>query len=708
MKITVLKPSKGKVTTTWLEPEEVVSLVRSDKYSREIGEFRGLYPLMKGEKAELPRVNKALPALCFGAELERTDGNNFVHANDYRPVVANENRLLLIEVSNLKDYRVATQLRNMAAQLPQTFMAFIGYDDHSLKIVVRFEASGYDNDADALRDAFTDVRHFYSAQLNITPDITTPSPTQLCTLSHDPEAYYNENAMPFYITLQNHSGKTSVMKADIREEGGRKKQTGKLLPGRDAEQTERMIFQFCLEKALDKHLMAFDGEEAERVLCSLAVYCRESDIPLANAIRKVSYRADLNGDMELVRHIFTSTYKQKTQRKGDPMRHVNQNSLLMWNTQFFMNTYYDLRMNMLTHRAEFRRKDIPGDTFRTLETEDQNSMTIRAQSAGLKSWDRDLSRYINSREIAQYNPIEEYLCALPHWDGKDRVAQLAARIPTDTPNWQEFFHTWMLGMVAGWMGRDSEHSNALVPLLTGKQGTGKTSFCRILLPKELRAYYAENLNLKSETSIALAMSSRALINIDEFDKYTRSQHPLLKFLISQNDVDMRLPFAAHLEMRRRFASFIATTNSDRPLADTTGSRRYLCVRVTGTIDFTTPIDYPQLYAQLLAEVQDGRPFWLNNEQTKQLMAQNEEFLSISGIQQMLVTALTDADEEGEWLSLTEILERLQQRFPKFKPTGNVFREMGRSLKAMHITTKHTKTGNLYMVRFADNNSHKKV
>ena len=700
MKITVLKPSKGKVTTTWLEPEEVVSLVRSDKYSREIGEFRGLYPLMKGEKVELPRVNKALPALCFGAELERTEGNDFVHPNSYRPVIAKENNLLQIEVSNLKDYNVATRLRNMASQLPQTFMAFIGYDDHSLKTIVRFEVSGYDNTADAFRDAFSDVRHFYSAQLRVTPDITTPSPTQLCTLSHDPEAYYNESAMPFYLSAQNHLSKTGVWKENGRETDSQTQHTGKLLPGRDPEQTERMIFQFCLEKALDKHLMAFDGEEAERVLCSLAVYCRESDIPLANAIRKVGYRADLNGDMELVRHIFTSTYKHKAQRKGDPMRHVNQNSLLMWNTQFFMNTYYDLRMNMLTHRAEFRRKDIPGDSFRTLEPEDQNSMTIRAQSAGLKSWDRDLSRYINSREIAQYNPIEEYLYALPRWDGKDRVAQLASRVPTDTPNWQEFFHTWLLGMVAGWMGRDSEHSNALVPLLTGRQGTGKTSFCRILLPKELRQYYAENLNLKSDTSIALAMSSRALINIDEFDKYTHSQHPLLKFLISQNDVDMRLPFAAHLETRRRFASFIATTNSDRPLADTTGSRRYLCVRVTGTIDFITPIDYPQLYAQLLAEVQNGRPFWLNNEQTKQLMAQNEKFLCIAGLPQMLSAVITPAktDEESEWMSLSEILEQVQKKFPNYCPTTNVFHELGRCLKAMSTEMRHTRSGNIYKVR----------
>ena len=704
MKITVLKPSKGRVTTTWLTPQELVNLVRSDKYSRQIGEFREIYPMMKGEKVELPRVNTELPALCFGAELERTDGNNFVSLHGYHPVVARENRLLLIEVSNLKDYREATLLRNAAADLPLTYIAFIGYDDRSLKIIVKFEAPDYDDNAAAWRDAFRSVSQFYAAQLHKMPDFIDPSPLQLCSLSHDPEAYLNEHATPFYQTL--HSPYSPTVRRMMQRSDAQTEPHGKLLPGRNQEQTERMVFQFCLDKALDSHLMATDGEEAERMLCSLAVYCRESDIPLANAIRKTSYRPDLNTDMELVKRIFSSTYKRLAKRKGDPLRHVSRNSLLVWGTRHFIDTYYDLRMNILTHQAEFRRKDIPGDTFRTIEKEDQNSMTIHALAAGLKSWDRDLARYINSREIAHYNPIEDYLTQLPQWDGTDRISPLSARIPTDTPNFQPFFHTWLLGMVACWTGRDRNHGNALVPLLTGRQGTGKTSFCRILLPQELRPYYAENMNLKSETSVALAMSGRALINIDEFDKFTRSQHPLLKFLISQNDIDMRLPFASHLEMRRRFASFIATTNSDRPLVDATGSRRYLCVNVTGPIDFTTPVDYPQLYAQLLTELQEGHPFWLNDQQTAQLMEQNERFREVSGIQQMLASVIAPPDEQGEWMSLTEILKHLQERFPKYRPTGNFPREMGRALKTLHVETKHTYVGNLYKIRLNKNNFNK--
>jgi hypothetical protein len=198
------------------------------------------------------------------------------------------------------------------------------------------------------------------------------------------------------------------------------------------------------------------------------------------------------------------------------------------------------------------------------------------------------------------------------------------------------------------------------------------------------------------------MSGRALINIDEFDKFTRSQHPLLKFLISQNDIDMRLPFASHLEIRRRFASFIATTNSDRPLVDATGSRRYLCVNVTGPIDFTTPVDYPQLYAQLLAELHEGHPFWLDDQQTAQLMEQNERFREVSGIQQMLASVIAPSDEQGEWMSLTEILKHLQERFPKYRLTGNIFSDMGRSMKAMNIEIKRTKSGNLYKIKFNNN------
>ena len=580
MKFTFLKPSRGKVTTSWMSVRDIATLIRSEQSRRWVEPFRDLYAIPTYGTTLLPKVNPMLPAICFGSILKKCRQNDYTSKQNFQPKIIHQNEVILLEINRLESREEACRLRDLAAELPQTLLAFVGYDALSVRIVCAAPCHG--------------GQVFYQAQLGMEVELQE-APTALCTLSYDPDCYVNPSAT----------------------------------------------------------------------------------------------------------RSFADTYRELSRRKDQPLKKVSQNMLLMWQTRHFMDSHYELRLNELTRQAEFRQRDLPGDTFRPLAKEDQNTMTIRALEAGLPSWDRDLDRFINSREIRQYNPVRAYLDQLSPWDGQDRITPLALRIPTDTPHWPEYFHTWMLAMVACWQGIDREHGNALVPLLTGYQGSGKTSFCRVLLPPELRPYYAENLNLKSETTLALALSSRALINIDEFDKFSRGQHPLLKFLISQNEVDMRLPFAAHMEQRRRFASFIATTNNSRPLVDPSGSRRYLCVNVTGPIDFLTPIDHDQVYAQLRDELCHGRRYWLNKTETARLMEQNACFQEISGIQHLLTSMIMPGAGQGEWLSLTEILKRLQERFPKFKPTGNIFSEMGRSLKAMHVEAKHTSTGNLYNVRFAE-------
>ena len=551
MKITLLKPSRGKVTTSWMSVRDIAALIRSEQSRRWVEPFRDLYAIPTYGTTLLPKVNPMLPALCFGSILKKCRQNDYTSKQNFQPKIIHQNEVILLEINRLESREEACRLRDLAAELPQTLLAFVGYDALSVRIVCAAPCHG--------------GQVFYQAQLGMEVELQE-APTALCTLSYDPDCYVNPSAS----------------------------------------------------------------------------------------------------------RSFADTYRELSRRKDQPLKKVSQNMLLMWQTRHFMDSHYELRLNELTRQAEFRQRDIPGDTFRPLAKEDQNTMTIRALEAGLPSWDRDLDRFINSREIRQYNPVRAYLDQLSPWDGQDRITPLALRIPTDTPLWPDYFHTWMLAMVACWQGIDREHGNALVPLLTGYQGSGKTSFCRVLLPPELRPYYAENLNLKSETTLALALSSRAL-----------------------------LPFAAHMEQRRRFASFIATTNNSRPLVDPSGSRRYLCVNVTGPIDFLTPIDHDQVYAQLRDELCHGRRYWLNKTETTRLMEQNACFQEISGIQHLLTSMITPGAGQGEWLSLTEILKRLQERFPKFKPTGNIFSEMGRSLKAMHVEAKHTSTGNLYNVKFAE-------
>ena len=82
--------------------------------------------------------------------------------------------------------------------------------------------------------------------------------------------------------------------------------------------------------------------------------------------------------------------------------------------------------------------------------------------------------------------------------------------------------------------------------------------------------------------------------------------------------------SAVLEMRR-YASFIATSNQKDLLTDPSGSRRFICIEVTGVIDTNRPIDYEQLYAQAMYELEHGERYWFDQEEEKIMMENNREF-----------------------------------------------------------------------------------
>lgn len=61
--------------------------------------------------------------------------------------------------------------------------------------------------------------------------------------------------------------------------------------------------------------------------------------------------------------------------------------------------------------------------------------------------------YLNSLRIQSIDPVDSYLYATAaQWDGHDYIADVAARVKTDLPQWTQWFRLWFLGMVAQWMG----------------------------------------------------------------------------------------------------------------------------------------------------------------------------------------------------------------------------------------------------------------
>ena len=154
-------------------------------------------------------------------------------------------------------------------------------------------------------------------------------------------------------------------------------------------------------------------------------------------------------------------------------------------------------------------------------------------------------------------------------------------------------------------------------LVSERQGLGKSTFCRMLLPECLRMYYSDKFDLSSDSHAEKLLGQFALINMDEFDRYSERQMGVLKNLMQLTDVKMRRPRSRGLSEVRRVAAFIGTSNYSELLADPTGSRRFFCQVVDRPIG-NAPIDYEQLYAQAVAEIGAGEPTFFSKEEEAEI------------------------------------------------------------------------------------------
>lgn len=374
--------------------------------------------------------------------------------------------------------------------------------------------------------------------------------------------------------------------------------------------------------------------------------------------------------------------------------------------QIFLNENFDFRYNVLTDMPECKPKNT--NTYRMIDKRMMNSLSYKAMMQGIDCKDADVKRFLFSDQIATHHPFQDYMAALPEWDGTDRVTMLGARV-SGNGMWLNGFHRWMLGMVAQWLGYPARCANALAPILiSAEQGMCKSTFCSILLPEELRGYYTDKFAITSTSGCEQKISTFGLINMDEFDQYTERMMTILKNLMQMKKVNYRKCFKAYYSDLPRIASFIGTSNEKSLLTDETGSRRFLCIEVEKPID-CSPIDYPQLYAQLKFELESGKRYWLSKEEEEEIQLHNRAFYRHSPEEEAFfkVFALPKDGEPCTELMSVDIHRILLKRFPVLmrgvKPT-----KIGRIMTKIGATRIHTDKGNVYELTFLkDKNQLKK-
>ena len=379
---------------------------------------------------------------------------------------------------------------------------------------------------------------------------------------------------------------------------------------------------------------------------------------------------------------------------------------LMQEVTAFLTSRYHFRFNVLTEETEVAGVEygIPDDHLRYAKVDERwmNSLSLEAIEAGIDCWDRDIQRFVRSRRISEYHPFTAYFERLPEWDGTDRVSALARRV-SDDPVWVNGFHRWMLGLSAQWMQfhPDTNRANSVAPLLvSSRQGLGKSTFCRLLMPDALKAYYTESYDLSSPASAEARLAAYGLINLDEFDKLGASKMPLLKNLMQASALNIRKAYKRSASALPRISSFIGTSNREDLLVDRTGSRRFLCVSLEHAIDCTTPIEHEQLYAQLKAELLSGERSWFNKEEEQAIQQHNALFYKHVPEEEVFRLCFRFATEEDHpqevlTLSATQLFERMKSAHPSAM-RGMTAYSLSRILPQLGERV-HTAKGNVYRV-----------
>ncbi|GAA6339299.1 hypothetical protein I090019C5_05370 [Phocaeicola massiliensis] len=390
-------------------------------------------------------------------------------------------------------------------------------------------------------------------------------------------------------------------------------------------------------------------------------------------------------------------------------------SSLIQEVTAFLTSRYRFRFNVLTEETEVTNiaNNIPDTHLRYAKVDERwmNTLSMEAIETGIDCWDRDIQRFVRSRRISEYHPFTAYFEQLSEWDGTDRVSALARRV-SDNPVWVNGFHRWMLGLSAQWMqfhpdtnnanrANSINRANSVAPLLvSSRQGLGKSTFCRLLMPDALKAYYTESYDLSSPASAEAKLAAYGLINLDEFDKLSASKMPLLKNLMQASALNIRKAYKRSASVLPRIASFIGTSNREDLLVDRTGSRRFLCVSLEHAIDCVTPVEYEQLYAQLKAELLSGERSWFNKEEEQAIQQHNALFykhIPEEEVFRLCFRFATQEDHPQEVLTLsaTQLFERMKAAHPSVM-RGMTAYSLSRILPRLGERV-HTAKGNVYRV-----------
>ena len=692
MKATLIRTDKKNIQHVSTRTiETLLDRMKTDVGKDTIANFRRQLPMIANLGWEYKDMH-LMPRVCATCELAKKANGDLEFGK--------WNGLILLTLGKFNDNEQIEQTKALAMGMPSTLAAFAGCSGKTVKLLVRIAPKNHPMpESETETDKLCETGYKYAVKVygGLFSGLIIQqkaSARMMFRMTMDQNPLLNLKATALQVS-------TLEELPTVKPQQPEQRQTDY-----DKYNDYEYLYRSASAQVLEDMGSRFDGDKHrdEAYLTALTRRLRQMGFPEEEAVLHMRSHLWTEVEDDHIRTIVGTVYAEanaKLKKTGDNALQIRKDQQQMME---YLGSRYVFRFNTVMGYTEYRPNNTWVHPYVPVDDRVLNRMAIECRLAGLNVWDKDISRYIHSSYITEYNPVWEYLSECRgKWDGKDRIRELASKVPTKNPYWSDWFYTWFLGMVRQWQSSIYDrYGNQIAPLLISKQGWNKSTFIQSLLPPELQWGFTNQLDVSEKRQTLQAMSQFLLINLDEFNQISpQLQQGFLKNVITLPCVKVKRPYGKHVEPFPRMASFIGATNQADVLTDPSGGRRFLGIELTGPIDISQNPNYEQIFAQALYALDHHEPYYFNDEQTQQILESNRQFQQLTPAEQYFNDCFEPAESEadGKYLTASAIFAHIK-KIAGSDLRLNSLNHFGRTLSNIpNLQRKRTTKGTEYLVKF---------
>ena len=629
---------------------ELVTMMRTDQSVRDLTD-KHRYARSTGDEQGAKRYKHMMASFGVAARFE--GGRQQKHIVEFTG-------LSLVDIDHIAEEDMARVLDLVRAD-EHTLLAYTTLSGRGLRILFRYEIQG-EKSSESIpfyKQAFAEGNKYYEDLVGLPTDGQCKNVGRISTIAYDENLYYNPEAVPFTIKIEE---KKPVGRP-------RKDDSGKMTVKR----CEPLVL-----RELERRGIVYEAGTYNKYVSAACYEMNRYGVPEEECREWAVNRFDDYNTPE-VEAIVRSCYQQ-TEEHGTVKPKAERKYATVEDIEEFLSQRIQLRYNTIARIVEVSPLTTGNNSvevespspwerdgerpFVPFQDKDLNSLWREMSKAcGMRVIKDDMCSVIRSDFAQQYNPFEEYIRALPAWDGvTDYIGRLASSVTvaSDADEWREVFRKWFVGFIAGLFMPDEVNHGILV--FIGEQGKYKSTWFYYLLPEELRRYFLIKLMdgyITKDDLFNIAQS--ALVCLEEIDNMKQKELNQLKALTTMRTISARPAYGRFNEHLPHIASFCATGNNPFFLTDDSTNRRFLTFEVIG-IEPPQEYDfqYEGLYAQAYALWKQGFRYWFNEEDNRATSRRNRDFEAPSR-ERELIAKYYRAPMEGEqckFLTASDILERI--------------------------------------------------